>query len=51
MSTVDLVSAGVKGQAMAGGFYVYTQTASAAAGHQVAAWQVRVSRLFIGAVI
>lgn len=40
---VDIVCAGVKGQVMAGVCYVYTLTASAAAGHQEAAWQVRVA--------
>lgn len=40
---VDIVCAGVKGQAMAGVCCVYTQTASAAAGHQDAARQVRVT--------
>lgn len=39
---VDVVCAGVKGQAMAGVCYVYTWTASAAAGRQQAAWQVGV---------
>lgn len=41
--TVDIVCARVKGQAVAGVCYVYTCRASAAAGHQEAAWQVRVA--------
>lgn len=35
--------AAVKGQVVAGVCYVCTLTASAAAGHQEAAWQVRVA--------
>lgn len=42
-AVVDIVWAGVKGQAMAGICYVYTRTASAAAGRQDAGWQVRVA--------
>ena len=42
MCVVAIVCAGGKGQATAGFCYVYTLTASAAAGHQVAAWQLRV---------
>lgn len=40
---VGIVCAGVKGQAVAGVCYVYTLKVSAAAGHQEAAWQVRVA--------
>lgn len=40
---VDIVCAGVKGQAIADVCYVYTRTVSAASEHQEAAWQVRVA--------
>lgn len=40
---VDIVCAGVKGQAIAGVCYVYTWTLSAAGKHQEAVWQVRVA--------
>lgn len=40
---VDIVCAGVKGQAIAGVCYVYTWTVSAAGEHQEAVWQVRVA--------